>query len=158
MRHALAALSVCAAMAWTGCTPSLIPGTDVRDTAQNREILDVVGTYRNALEARNVEGVMKLVSKGFFEDSGTPDGSDDFDYNGLQAKLKTWAERTTTVRVAMEVKQITIDGARAKVRYYYDLNFLMPGPNNTPLWKRETDTKEMTLRRESGAWRIVSGV
>ena len=158
MRAALATFSVCAAVAGAACATGLIPGTDLRDTRQNREILDVVGAYRNALEGRNVEGVMKLVSKSFFEDSGTPDGSDDFDYQGLEAKLKGWAEKTTTVRVAMEVKQITLEGPLAKVRYFYDLNFLIPGPNNTSVWRRETDTKEMRLRQENGAWRIVSGV
>ena len=158
MRYALVALLVCAAAALAGCEPKLIPGTDLRDTKEDREILDVIGTYRNAMETRSADGILKLMAKNFFETSGSPEGNDNFDRVGLQAKLKTWTEKASSVRVAIEVKQITFEGDQAKVRYFFDANFQIPGPNNTQQWKRETDTKEMLLRREDKTWKIVSGI
>jgi hypothetical protein len=158
MRYALVAFLVCAAGALAGCEPKLIPGTDLRDTKEDREILDVIGTYRNAMETRNSEAILKLVASNFFETSGSPEGNDNFDRVGLQAKLKTWTEKASSVRVAIEVKQITFEGDQAKVRYFFDANFQIPGPNNTQQWKRETDTKEMLLRREDKTWKIVSGI
>ena len=44
------------------------------------------------------------------------------------------------------------------VRYFFDVSFQIPGPEETLQWKRETDTKEMQLKREDGLWKIVSGI
>jgi len=158
MRLALSGLALTAALALTGCTPKLLPGTEIRDTPDSHDIFEVLGSYRASLEGRNVEGMMKLVSKSFFENSGTPEGGDDYDYPGLEKKLKGWAETTKSVRASIDVKNIIVTGETARVQYYFDVNYQIPGPNDVPLWKREADTKEMSLKREGSAWRIVSGI
>lgn len=156
MRKALALLfALTAPMA---CAPKLIPGTEIRDTDENRQILEVMGAYKNALENRNADGIMKLVSPAFFDDGGTPEGGDDFDYQGLRAKLTTWVEKTQAVRASLQVKRIDVVGAMATVRYYFDVNFQIRGPDGAPIWKRETDTKEMKLRLENGRWMIIRGI
>lgn len=155
MRHALA---TSLAVLLAGCAPSLIPGTDIKDTPESRKIIDVIGSYRAGLEGRNVERIMKLVAKGFFENSGTPEGGDDYDVQGLEARLKTWAEQTRAVRASIEVKSITFEDGRARVIYFYDVNYQIPGTDGVLLWKRDTDTKEMTLVKEGGVWRIQSGI
>jgi hypothetical protein len=142
-----------------GCGPKLIPGSEIRDTDENREILAVVAQYRSALEARNVDGVLALVSPGFFENSGTPEGGDDYNYDGLKQKLTAWTRSVKTVRIDLQVKQIFIDGEKARAQYFYDLNYLMTSTaSETPVWKRESDTKEMHLMREKGLWKITSGI
>lgn len=157
MRTAPAALAALA-MLFAGCAPKLIPGTEIKDTSDSRAILDLVGTYKNDLEAKNVDGILKLVSKTFFENSGTPEGTDDYDLAGLDQKLRAWASKTKSVRAAVEVKDVFVDGDRALVRYFFDVSFQIPGPDETLQWKRETDTKEMQLKREEGAWKVVSGI
>ncbi len=158
MRSALAGLALVTALATTGCAPRLLPGTEIRDTPEAHEIFDVLGSYRAALESRNVDGIMKLVSKGFFDDSGTPEGGDDFDYAGLETRLKKWADNTKTLRASLDVKNIVVEGETAKVQYFFDVNYQIPGPEGVAQWKRESDTKEMALKREGSAWRIVSGI
>ena len=101
-------LLACTTMLIMACAPKLIPGTEIKDTTDSRAILDLVGTYKNDLEAKNVEGILKLVSKSFFENSGTPEGTDDYDYAGLEQKLRGWAEKTKAVRAAIEVKDVFI--------------------------------------------------
>ena len=59
-----------------GCAQTLIPNTDVPDTAENREIVDFVEEYRHAVEERNPAGILRLVSERYFDDNGTP-GADD---------------------------------------------------------------------------------
>ncbi|MBI5542530.1 MAG: hypothetical protein HY901_01475 [Deltaproteobacteria bacterium] len=158
MRHAIAAVLLCTAPAMVGCTPRLIPGTEIRDTTDTRQILDLVAAYKAGLEGRNVDAVMRTVSKSFFESSGTPEGEDDYDYAGLEQKLRKWAEATKVVRAGIEVKQILVEDSKARVQYFFDVNYQIFGPESTLQWKRETDTKEMSLKREGGAWRIVSGI
>lgn len=158
MRQALAAMLVCAATVLTGCMPKLIPGTEIKDTPDSRQILDLIGSYKASLEARNVDGVLKTVDKTFFETSGTPEGGDDYDFAGLEQKLRSWEQKTKAVRAAIEVKDIFVDGDNAHVRYFFDVSFQIPGPDNTLQWKRETDTKEMLLKRIDSAWKITGGI
>jgi hypothetical protein len=157
MRLAFAAVLLIAAPL-AGCAPSMIPGTDIKDSPDARQIIDVITAYRGSLESRNVDGIMKLVSKTFFENCGTPEGGDDYDYAGLEQKLKSWAEKTKIVRAALEVKAINVTKDQAQVQYFFDVNYEIPGPDNTTQWKRETDTKEMTLKLEGSMWRIISGI
>ena len=158
MRPALAALLVCFATVLAGCTPKLVPGTEIKDTPDARQILDLIGNYRVSLEARNVEGVLKLVSGSFFENSGTPEAGDDYDRAGLEQKLRAWANKTNAVRATIEVKDILVNGDTAHVRYFFDVSFQIPGPDNSLQWKRETDTKELVVKREDGTWKIASGI
>jgi hypothetical protein len=156
MRRALALLF--ALTASVACAPKLIPGTEIRDSDDNRQILEVFSAYRTALEARSVDGIMKLVHPSFFDDSGTPDGSDDFDYKGLKGKLTNWVEKTQTVRANLQVKRIDVKANLATVKYFYDLNYEILGPDGAPTWKRDSDSKETTLRRVDGRWMIVRGL
>lgn len=158
MRPALAGMLFCALAATAGCAPRHIPGTEIKDTPDARQILDLVGTYKAMLEGRSVDGILKLVSPTFFENSGTPEGADDYDYAGLQQRLTAWAGKTTALRAAIEIKDVFVDGDNAHVRYFFDVSFQIPGPDSTTQWKRETDTKEMVLKRESGTWKIASGI
>ncbi|MGC4119251.1 MAG: hypothetical protein QM765_32735 [Myxococcales bacterium] len=119
-------LALSFALLLAGCAPKLIPGTDIKDNSDTRAVLDLVGTYKNHLETKNVDGILKLVSKSFFENSGTPEGTDDYDLPGLEQKLRTWASKTKSVRASFEVKDIVAEGDKGLVRYFYDVSFQNP--------------------------------
>lgn len=158
MRRAHLAALFLAAVAMTGCGPKMIPNSEIEDTDENREILSVVSAYKNALEGRNVERLMSLVSKTFFENSGTPAGDDDYNYDGLEQRLTKWAEQTKAIRADVKVKAITVKDGTARAQYFYDVNYQIPGAAGVMQWKHEADTKEMVLRREGSVWRITSGI
>jgi hypothetical protein len=142
------------ALVTAACAPRLIPGTEIEDTDDNQRILNVVEQYRRSAESRNAEAMSALISSGFYDDSGTPDTSDDLDSSGLKTRLtKEWKERVKTIRLDLQVKKIFVDGETARVRYFYTLRYQIGDS-----WKQDIDTKEMLLRREGGAWKIMSGV
>src|SRR6478672_4443044 len=86
MRLALACLLMVSGV--SGCaTVSVIPGTTVRDTRQNREILEIVEKYRRAMEERDAATLLALAHPQYYEDSGTPKGDDDYGYQGLRDVL-----------------------------------------------------------------------
>lgn len=158
MRRAHLAALFLAAAAIAGCGPKMIPNSEIQDTEENRQILSVISAYKSALDDRNVDKLMGLVSKSFFENSGTPSGEDDYNYEGLQQRLTTWAEQIKAIRADVRVKTITTEGDTARAQYFYELNYQVPGAGGTMQWKHEADTKEMVLRREGSVWRIVSGI
>jgi ketosteroid isomerase-like protein len=156
MRRVLAAL----ALVWSAaCAPKLIPETNILATPDNEAILKVVAQYRQALEGRNVEGIVKLTSKDFFENSGTPEPSDDYNREGLERRLKGWAEQVKAVRASFEVRSVRyLEEGQARAAYFFDVSYQIEGTGG-PIWKRDTDVKEMRLKKESdGVWRIVSGI
>lgn len=158
MRRAPLAVLIVAAAALAGCGPKMIPNSEIRDTEENRQVLSIVAAYRSALESRNVERIMNLVSKSFFETSGTPEDGNDYNYEGLEQHLTEWAAKTKALRADVKVKTIDLKDGTATVRYFYDINYQIPGPADTLQWKHEADTKEMHLRREGDVWRITSGI
>jgi hypothetical protein len=130
----------------------------VLDTPDTRQILDVITAYGHALQEKNTEKVMALVSKDFFENSGTPAGDDDYDCEGLKKKLVDWTAKVVAVRADLEVKNIVVQGDAARAPFFFEVNYQLKGADGALVWKRENDTKEMHLRRESGVWRVTSGI
>ncbi|MGI5861516.1 MAG: DUF4440 domain-containing protein [Myxococcales bacterium] len=154
----LLAIAVLAAASLTGCAPKLIPGTEILDNEESREILSVLSAYTSALETRNVDRILALASDDFFETSGTADGEDDFDKAGLQERLKAWSIEVKAVRAKLQVKNITVQGDSANAAYFFDLSYQVAGSDGKLVWKNESDAKQMTFRREDGAWKITSGI
>ncbi len=155
MRRVFAALALLPALA---CAPKMIPDTNIKSTPDTEAIYSAISQYGKALEARDVDGIMKLVSKDFFETSGTPEAGDDYNYDGLAAKLKAWAEQVKTVRAMIQVKGIAVDVDRAKAPYFYDISYQLEVSGQLN-WKRNTDVKQMQFKKDSdGVWRISGGI
>lgn len=148
------------------CAPKLIPGTLIEDTDEARQILDVMRAYTEALEARDTDKILALASPDFFETSGTVEGDDDFDRQGLEIKLKEWFGHFKSVRSRLEVRKITFESnpenkiVKASVIYFYDISFQVPEGDGSDklVWRTESDTKEMGFQLEDGMWKILHGI
>ena len=82
-------LSMCALLlSLSACSKDKIPNTDVEDSPEAREVISFVEQYRAAVTERNVAGLIKLTSKDYYDDMGTPSGEDDVDQVGLTERLK----------------------------------------------------------------------
>ncbi|HCF57620.1 MAG TPA: hypothetical protein DFS52_06455 [Myxococcales bacterium] len=154
----LLAIAVLAAASLTGCAPKLIPGTDILDNEESREVIEVLSAYTSALEARNVDRILALASDSFFETSGTAAGDDDFDKAGLAERLQSWSVETKAVRAKVQVKHVSVQGDSANAAYFFDLSYQVPEADGKLVWKNESDAKQMTFRREDGTWKITSGI
>lgn len=150
----------------SACAPKLIPGTLIEDTDEARQILEVMRAYTDALEARDIDRILALTSPSFFETSGTVEGDDDFDRQGLELKLKEWFGHFKSVRSRIEVRKITFESnpedkiVKAAVVYFYDISFQVPEGNGSSklVWRTEADTKEMGFQLEDGLWKILYGI
>jgi hypothetical protein len=165
VRLALAILSVAVlgSMA-AGCAPRRIPGTEIDDTDETRAILEVMKQYRIAVEHKDAQGVISLVSESFKDDFGTPSPEDDLDYAKLREKLPQLFSRVDEPHLDLEVRKIEIleAGGRAdstptaRAVFTYTESFKLPGLTSKP--HNDSEIKEMRFARVGDAWKITSGI
>jgi len=145
-----------AALLSSGCAAHRIPGTDIEDNPDTRAILQVLERYRVAVETKDSNTLIGLVSPSFKDNAGTATPDDDLDYGGLQKNLPQRFAKIDDVHLDMNVRKIELKNDIASVIYYYTMSFRMPTLSSKV--RTESDIKQMLLRREQGQWKITSGV
>jgi len=140
----------------SGCAAHRIPGTDIEDNADTRAILQVLERYRVAVETKDSNTLIDLVSVSFKDNAGTATPDDDLDYQSLQKSLPQRFAKVEDVHLDMNVRRIELKNDIASVIYHYTMSFKMPSLSGK--LRTESDIKEMLLKREQGRWKITSGV
>jgi hypothetical protein len=142
-----------------GCAkPDLIPNTKVIDTPKNREIISVIEKYRQAMEDRDASGVLALVHPAYRDHCGTPEGSDDLDYNALKNLLAKQFKKTSKIRYRIEYQDIQLTDTDAQVDTYIDATFVYNEPKENPRWRRLTDFNRFHLVKDGELWLFMSGL
>jgi ketosteroid isomerase-like protein len=139
------------------CAPSLLPGTDVKDTKDTRAIYDVVQRWVTAMNARDVPAVLALVAPEYFDDAGTPDPSDDLDRGRLEKALADDFARVEASKLAVTIRRIDVEGANATAELYYDSYYRVQTPAGA-IPRRDSDVYRLKLKQADGAWKIASGL
>lgn len=148
----LACLWLCA------CEPTLIPNTRVEDTGENREVVDFIERYRQAVEARNVGALLSMASLNYFDDMGTPAGDDDIDYDGLQVGLTRMREEVIGARYQISYRNITyVPDERVLVDMLYT-GWFRVNTADGPQWKRRLEPHRIVLAHEDHGYKIMSGM
>ncbi len=140
----------------SGCAERRIPGTEIPDTVESREILQVMENYRAAVEARDAAGVVKLVSEKFHDEAGTNDPADDLDRAKLQQTLTERFAQLADVKLQIEPRAVQVQDGTGAVTYYYTLNYRLP--KLTSVAQMESEIKQMVFAREGNTWKIVTGI
>jgi len=140
------------------CGARRIPGTDIEDNDDTRAILQVMEQYRAAIEARDAQGVLRLVSESFKDDGGTSNPEDRMNYADLQKKLPVELAKLDDVKLDLTVRKIEIESRTntASAVYTYNLSFRMPRLTNKP--QSESEIKKMWFKRDGKQWKIASGI
>ena len=145
--------------ALSACTASVkyISGTRVVDTEDNRRLLIVVEEYRQAVERRDVDALVGLASKKYWEDGGTPTGADDFGYDGLKEALSTRFQRSDNIRYTLRYMALKRTANRAYVDVMIDASYTVQtghGPQRMDM----RDQNEMILEWDGRKWQFLSGM
>jgi ketosteroid isomerase-like protein len=148
--------AVVSLLALWGCSQRRIPGTDLMDTAETRDILQVIEQYRTAVEGRDAERIAALVSKDFKDEGGTPTPDDDLDRDNLVGKLQARFERLENIKLDIDVRRIDVAGPNARAIYHYTLHYA--APQLTGKTESASSIKEMHLLRQRDGWKIQSGI
>lgn len=141
-------LFVAAAVVVSGCAPKLIPNTTIRDTEDNRQILEVIRKYKNAFEAQDAQAIAALASPRYL------DSRDNVSYDTLVNDLAEDFEKVKQVQLDIAVKRIEIERDIATVDYFFSSNVLIRGEGEDQ-WRTQTDDKRMTLVRDGDRKSVV---
>ncbi|MEM6994332.1 MAG: hypothetical protein AAF721_27705 [Myxococcota bacterium] len=172
MSKPLRLIALCLALApvalgASGCkNQPTIPGTEIPDTEDNRDILRVVEKYRVSFVRRDAAGVLTTAHPTYFDTAGTDDPSDDLEYKQLGPALRERMAQLESVRFTIDYLEIDVVKDRAVVKVWVDASFRLK-----PIVDPETgevrvesshnrlqDHAMFELLNESGAWRITRGL
>jgi hypothetical protein len=148
-------------LALTACKPSLLPSTNVRDTKENRCIVDFLQQYKTAVESRSVQSVMALVADDYFENGSRFESNDKYGYSQLAEKLTQAFEKAESINLTYYVQNIQRKDKLFEVTYYFVERALFKYPSESR-WMSVNDVNRVVLRMKgkTGAdgFEIVSGL
>ncbi len=154
--YALALALVAGALS-PGCGATVIPNTDVPDTAENRQVVDFVEEYRHAVEERSPAAILRLVSERYYDDNGTPSTDDDMDYEALRDHFGRWGSDVVDVRYEMRYRHVTFAPDRIFVDFTYTGSFKVRDVDGER-WSRRLADNRIEIVREEDEFRIISGL
>lgn len=150
----VAALAV---LALAACGPHRIPGTEIRDTPETRAVFEAVQTYAQAMQAKDAQKVLSLVGPDYFDAAGTPDPVDDIDRGRLEQSLAKDFSQIEGLRLELTIRDIQVEGEQAYAEVFYDTYYRVQTPQG-PVPRHDSDVHRISFKRESGTWKIVSGI
>lgn len=140
----------------SGCAERRFPGTEIPDNKDTRALIGVLQSYQSAVNAKDAEAVLNLISPNFQDLAGTTATDDDLDHETLKRVLPDRFAKMEDVRLLVEPRNISVDENRGFVTYYYTINYKLPKLTNDPLM--ESELKQMVFAREGKEWKILSGI
>lgn len=152
------ALAAVLAVAVSACSVKRIPGTEIPDTKQNRAVYDVVDEYVRAMNKRDANAVLALVSPDYFDDAGTPDPSDDLDREHLEKALVQDLSKVETERLAVTLRKIEVTDGTAYAEIFFDNYYRVQTPSGTAVPRRDSDVHRIRLKKIEGQWKIYAGL
>jgi len=159
------ALIVAALVSGCAAKVAYVPGTRIPYSDNNKSVLEAVEEYRLAVERGDADGLMLMAHKQYWEDSGTPTGSDDYGYEGLRNVLLTRLQKASDVRYSMrymDVKQTCPrdlhPGCRASVDVLIDASYTITDVQGKPKRPDKRDQNELVLEWDGHRWLFLSGM
>jgi hypothetical protein len=159
-------LLLIAAIALGACAHQVayVPGTRIPFSAPNKSVLDACEEYRLAVERGDVDALMLMAHKQYWEDSGTPTGSDDYGVEGLRNVLLTRLPKASDIRYSIRyvaVHQQCVElkpGCRAAVDILIDASYTIANPIGRPMRPDKRDQNQLVLEWDGHRWLFLSGM
>jgi hypothetical protein len=142
-----------------GCINSKLPMTDIPDNENTRAIHAKVVAYKEAMEARDVEAIMALVSHRYYENGGTTETDrDDYGYEQLRdVVLPRLRQNVKALQYQVIFRRIEVEENQAFADYEFFSRYLYV-EGGREAWDQDNDFNRLTFRMEDGEWMIVAGL
>lgn len=160
-------LVVLAAVLGTACASNVkyVSGTKIPYSANNKSVLQATEDYRIAVERGDADGLMLMAHKQYWEDSGTPSGSDDYGYEGLRNVLLTRLQKASDIRYTLRYMAVHQScptelsaGCRASVDVLIDASFTIADVNGRARRPDKRDQNQLVLEWDGHRWLFISGM
>jgi len=139
------------------CSHNTIPGTSIRDDPQNRAVLQVLASYKQAMEARDADALLSLAAPGYFDKGDPARPGDAHDIQGLRRTLPRDFGGVRSLKLDIDIRNLKIDGDRAQVDFFGVMRYAVALPNGEK-WFTESDDQRMKFVKVDGDWKISSGM
>ncbi len=156
---------VVALVAGCGSRRSYVAGTKVPYSSQNKSVLDACEEYRLAVERADADALMLMAHRQYWEDSGTPSGSDDYGVEGLRNVLLTRLLKATDIRytvryvgVSQQCKGDLKAGCRAAVDVLVDASYTITNVHGKAVRPDKRDQNQLVLEWDGRRWLFISGM
>jgi hypothetical protein len=163
-RLSLIAFAFAVMVAGCGSKKVYISGTKVPYSQNNESALKAVEEYRLAVERADIDSLVLMAHPQYWEDSGTPSGSDDYGYEGLKNVLVNRLSKATDIRytlrymgVAQQCKSLQ-PGCRATVDVLIDASFTIPNVQGKPSRPDKRDQNQLLLEWNGKRWMFIQGM
>ena len=144
---------------------TFVPGTRVPYSVANDTVLKACEEYRLAVERGDADALMLMAHRQYWEDSGTPSGSDDYGYEGLRNVLLTRLLKASDIRYSVRYvgvhQQCTGDltpGCRAAVDILIDASFTVTNAYGKAARPDKRDQNQLVLEWDGRRWLFLSGM
>lgn len=162
-------LLVVVALALAGCgaqKQTYVAGTKVPYSAPNKSVLERCEEYRLAVERGDADALMLMAHPQYWEDSGTPSGSDDYGYEGLRNVLLTRLLKASDIRYSMRYVAVHQQcpandlkpGCRASVDVLIDASYTVTNAYGKPSRPDKRDQNQLVLEWDGRRWLFLSGM
>ena len=139
-----------------GCAHHTIAGTSIRDEPETRAVLDVLNKYKEAMEEKNAGALLALAAPDYYDTSRV---NRPIDYAALQKELPADVARLGGVRIELTIKDVNVEGPKARVDYFQVLRYAVKLPEGGERWEpSQSDDARMKLVKQDGLWKIASGL
>lgn len=148
-----------------GAKASYVAGTKVPYSASNKSVLDACEEYRLAVERGDADALMLMAHPQYWEDSGTPSGSDDYGYEGLRNVLLTRLLKATDIRYSLRYMNVSQQckgdlkpGCRAAVDVLIDASYTITNVHGKQVRPDKRDQNQLVLEWDGRRWLFLSGM
>ena len=141
-----------------------IGGTRVPYTSNNKSVLDAVEQYRLAVEKGDSASLMTMAHPQYWEDSGTPSGSDDYGYEGLKVVLASRLKMANEIRYTMRYMSVSHEckelaaGCKATVDVLIDASFTIQNAMGKASRPDKRDQNQLLLEWNGSRWMFLAGM
>jgi hypothetical protein len=142
-----------------------VPGTKVPYSANNDSVLKACEEYRLAVERADVDALMLMADKQYWEDSGTPSGGDDYGYDGLRNVLLTRLTKASEIRYSMRYVNVRQScpgdlhaDCYASVDVLIDASFTITNAFGKSERPDKRDQNQLVLKWDGHRWLFMSGM
>jgi hypothetical protein len=154
-------------LAITACAAPVkyVPGTKVPYSPNNDSVLKACEEYRLAVERADVDALMLMADRQYWEDSGTPSGSDDYGYDGLRNVLLTRLPKASEIRYSVRYVNVRQScpgdlqpNCYASVDVLIDASFTITDAFGKPSRPDKRDQNQLVLKWDGHRWLFMSGM
>src|SRR3954453_15828201 len=167
MRADMKGLLLIAAISLGACAHQVayVSGTRIPYSSPNKSVLDACEEYRLAVERGDADALILMAHKQYWEDSGTPSGSDDYGIEGLRNVLLTRLQKASDIRYSMRYVNVRQTcpgslhpGCRASVDVLIDASYTITDVLGKPKRPDKRDQNELVLEWDGHRWLFLSGM